>query len=222
MQIISTIKQKVKAIEKELETLKEEGVREYLVNKTGIEVYPQYVPKGDGNNDFILDIAGYSQTRTYTCGPTAVFTVLKYLKGDKITIDKLLKVIKYNEPDGCSQTEMLRVLKHYGISVKIKHNMPFRDIVASIKAGKPIIATTNHDEHWITIVGVTLKPKMVYYSGAVGSPKAAHQSWREFRKNGGINGDSFVCSLKSDKTIAQPVQHQHPCSDDHKAQSNPS
>jgi len=107
----------------------------------------------------------------------------------------MLRKIHFNE-DGCSQTEITRVLRSYGIKVQKVEDMSFEEVVDAIDKCKPIIASTDSGDHWITIVGVRLKPKSVYYTGNVASLKAATETWARFKANGGCEGTSFVCSLK--------------------------
>lgn len=159
---------------------------------TDIEVYKQDLPEAD-ENEIILPLQGYAQIRNYSCGFVAALTVIEFLKRRKVSETRLWNKMDIDE-DGCGTGVIRSTLKDYGLKVSTRYDLTFEQVVKAIRAGKPIICSCNDGMHWVTIAGVTLKPKMVYYTGNIARLSPMHISWKEFRKDGGCDGDSLICS----------------------------
>jgi hypothetical protein len=114
-----------------------------------------------------MKILPYPETRqvyNFDCGANALVSVLVYA-GVREREDRVA-VLASTTRDGTNTTDVLRVLRYYGIPHKDRHNMRPDDLRKAIDEGYPTIITlqayrsSNHpyrklwkDGHWVVAIG---------------------------------------------------------------------
>jgi hypothetical protein len=168
-----------------------------LVDLTGLEVRAESIPSPCDENETILDIAGYKQNKSYSCGFVAGLMVLHTFYPRK-SINSFYYRINPDPVYGTQTNCLISALRKSGISVSVvKGNVfNFNKVARWIEEGKPIITTVDGDSHWVVIFGVGYKPNRIFIAG-YGLFQKQEFTWSEFRHKirGGL-GDSLICSGK--------------------------
>ena len=108
------------------------------------------------HDNVALSCKSYHQTRSYTCGPAAVMTLLHYYgKLDKSQMNaatemRIANEMKANE-EGTTPYEVVNWLSDHGMHVDSGANISTDDIIANLKKGIPTILSYNR--HWIVAKG---------------------------------------------------------------------
>jgi predicted double-glycine peptidase len=103
-------------------------------------------------------VVRYLQPDDYSCGPTAVLTVLRY-HGDNTKSSKIRKVCKLTE-DGAGPKKLIKGLHKLGYDTKYR-KVTFGNIKEELDQGRPIIVIRNdlagyeEEGHWSVIARYT-------------------------------------------------------------------
>jgi len=160
----------------------------------------------DPNEGESLDIRGYTQLDTYSCGAVAGWTILRALYPKSSWKDFYAKCPPSPE-DGLDDMPLLKALRSFGIGVGTKGDgLTFEAIKKAIGSGYPILTVLSRGRdlaHWVVIYGYseTKKPKsqLVYVAGNnfmglrtknLGGPNAL--PYREYAKLS-KKFNSYVC-----------------------------
>jgi hypothetical protein len=146
-----------------------------------------------------LDMPGYRQTQSYTCGYVAGMVVLHYFK-PRASEDRFWDRCDPDTHGFVSETRLAAALRASGIRVGTRSRFSFSDIKTAIDAGKPIITTVEEGAHWFVIYGYRARPQKVFVAN--GSPRQLalaqdkEWSWAELvREQGDIRG-GLICSSR--------------------------
>jgi hypothetical protein len=144
-----------------------------------------------------LDVPGYRQIQSYTCGYVAGMMVLHTFKPRASDV-RFWNKCRPDPDEGMSQGKLVRALRSSGVKVGERKRFTHEDLHAAISAGKPVITTVTlpTTDHWIVVYGVGVSPKRVFIAGN-GMPwlkKNKVMTWGEFvRMKGGVDG-GLVCA----------------------------
>ena len=181
-------------------------IRDDITIATGVVVVRDLLTFSDADDDnaVTLDVKGYRQTDSFSCGFVAGLMALHTFY-PKRSIDRFYKLVSPDRDWGTSTTRLLRALRSSGVAVTNQRNLNFDSLYDTVQAGYPLITTvkngTADDEHWIMIYGVGKSPKRVFIAGnsipVFGYLTRDHEMrWVDFKKIWAPNGFGLVCSGK--------------------------
>jgi hypothetical protein len=173
-----------------------------FASATGMRLFPDPLMHPGGEDVCTLDLPGYRQLESYTCGFVAGAMVLHTFRPGA----SLKKFFAHCSPDyehGLDTKPLIRCLRANGIGVSQRHNLDFERIVSTIDQGYPIITLTktprSDEEHWVVIYGYGKKPNRVFVAGE-GLPLINHLTgqkeipWSTFsRSKWAERGFGLVC-----------------------------
>lgn len=156
---------------------------------------PLVHPQEDGV--ITLDVPGYRQIQSYTCGYVAGMMVLHYFK-PRASEDRFWSKCRPDPDEGMGQGKLVRALRDSGVKVGERRHFEFHDLHRAISEGKPVITTVTlpTTDHWIVVYGVSTKPKRIFIAGNgfPGINRNKVMTWAQFaRMKGGVDG-GLVCS----------------------------
>ncbi len=139
-----------------------------FASATGVRLVPDPILHPGGNDVCILEIPGYRQIESYTCGFVAGAMILHTFHPGA-SLKKFFDQCRPDRDTGLQQNRLVRSLRTNGIGVGERHNLDFESIAATLDEGYPIITltkTSRSDEvHWVVIYGYGRKPNRVFIAG---------------------------------------------------------
>jgi hypothetical protein len=149
--------------------------------------------------DMVLDIPGYRQVKSFTCGFVSGFMVLEYF-GIKTSSEKFYKLCRPHQEWGISTRKLSDALRKMKIKVVIRQKLSFDEIADAISEGKPIITSVkrrNDIQHWIVIYGVNRRTKEIFVAGDKFwfTPDATRYKWDPYRKKIATWADFLICQV---------------------------
>jgi hypothetical protein len=165
--------------------------------KTGICVVRDRLSHPCSPEVVTLDIPGYRQVESYTCGFVAGLMVLHTFR-PTACIDAFYKAVKPTEKHGASTRKVVNALRKFDIGVSIRHDLDFTAICQQIDSGFPIIACVHTSDpeidHWVVIYGYGTRPNRVFIA-ANGLPYFARReyTYAEYARLSAPKGFGLVC-----------------------------
>ena len=144
------------------------AVWDSLVQRTGIRVITDRLPHPASNSVVTLDLQGYRQVETYTCGFVAGLMVLHVLRPEA-SAEEFYRTCKPDSDIGMGTSKLVRALRKSKIGVSERRDLEFSDIQNAIDSGYPIITsvTTRREQsdHWVVIYGYGVDPDRLFIAG---------------------------------------------------------
>ncbi len=170
-----------------------------LVDWTKIRVLYDVLPHYASEGADLLDVPGYKQTQSYTCGFVAGLMVLRTFYPDADTED-FYNCVRPNPTSGTSNTRLISALRQNGIGVSVRNNLGFDQIRKTIDAGFPIITLVKTNDidtlHWVVTYGYGLKsgnrPNRIFVSGN-SFFKSREIPWSKYARLISPKGFGLVC-----------------------------
>lgn len=171
-----------------------------ICSALGFEYVWELISKPRNENDIVIAIPGYRQTKSYTCGFVSGLMIL-HAYDPKANVKKFYELCDAHEEWGMSTRKVAKALRASGIGVMIRKELKFQDIADFIDAGHPIITSIKRrDEiqHWVVIYGVNKKTKEIFVAGDKFwfSPVSTIFKWNSFRHRIASGADFLVCWKK--------------------------
>jgi len=139
-----------------------------LSSLTGWRIVPEPLAHPDDPNVCTLDIPGYKQIESYTCGYLAGAMIVHAFHPRR-SLNQLLKQCAPDYETGVQTTTLVRALRASGIGVAVRENMTFADICKAIGSGYPVITLTKtpraDEVHWVVIYGYGKAPNRLFIAG---------------------------------------------------------
>jgi ABC-type bacteriocin/lantibiotic exporter with double-glycine peptidase domain len=166
------------------------------IDAVGIRYVREPLMFEDGPDVMTLDLIGYRQTQTYTCGFTAGLSVLHTFYPRKSATAFLRRVA----PDpswGASNAQLVRALRQSGIGVRVHYDLHFERLWKVIDGGCPVITLVDREEnilHWVVLYGVKRRPRRSVFVAGNGFFTRKEIPWTEFtRKLWAPEGFGLAC-----------------------------
>jgi hypothetical protein len=162
------------------------------------KVIPYRLNHPDDDNVETLNIRGYRQTDSYSCGFAAALTVVHAWFPHK-SIGRFYKEVNPHPEDGTSQTKLVKVLRENHVAVSVHDDLDFDKIAAIIEDRHPIIVTVKRDggdSHWVVIYGVGHSPRRVFIAGNTFPHRwigRTEYPWGEFYRMWYGIGEGLIC-----------------------------
>lgn len=163
---------------------------------TGFNAIPEWREPAVKSNTDLLDVPGFVQTDTYSCGYLAGLAVVRAFQPN-VDGRGFYQRVKPCVQNGTPTNRLVAALRKSGVVVGIRYRMSYRSLTKNVEAGFPIIVSTGSDvaDHWAVVVGVS--DKHIYVMG--------HGNWlcskgrftrRQFEKMWCPKGFAMICSGK--------------------------
>ena len=156
-----------------------ETLQDDFANYTGICVIRDLLRHPCSDDVVTLDIPGYMQVESFTCGFVAGLMVLHTFRPNA-SIDKFYKAVQPTKRYGASTRKVAGALRKSGVGVSIHHDLDFAAIRSAIDNGWPMIVCVSTDDsdvhHWVVIYGYGTKPNRVFIA-ANGLPYLAKREY---------------------------------------------
>ena len=173
---------------------------------TGYAAIRVPLQKASRPGEVTLDLTGYRQVDSYSCGAVAAAMVVKFLHPE-ISFERIHGVVAPCRELGVGTTRLSRALRLLGVGVR-RARLTFPDLRAAINAGSPVlvVVTTGdpNTSHWVVIYGYGLRPKLLFVAGQ-GVPFITRQRvlWPDFRQQWVTPGEGLVCRKAEARKIRQ-------------------
>lgn len=161
----------------------------------------EFLTRPRSEDDVCIEIPGYRQTKSYTCGYVSGMMVLHTFDPEACG-EEFYTLCRAHDEWGMSTRKLATALRKKGIRVSIRKKFTLDEIADCIEAGMPIITSikrVNEIQHWIVIYGVNRKTRELFVAGEKFwfSPAGTVFKWNEFRHRFPAGVDFLVCSSKS-------------------------
>ncbi len=144
------------------------NLRNEIISRFGIEYIDDPLPGPRNDDEVILDVPGYRQTKDYTCGFVAGLIVL-HTFFPKRSAARFLKDTRPRESWGLTSWKLVKVLRKNGVGISKRLKMSFRGVKKEIDLGFPIITSVKTnvrgEYHWVVIYGYGQRPHRVFVAG---------------------------------------------------------
>lgn len=181
-----------------------------LCTRIKLDYFPEFLTRARSPDDLVVNIPGYRQTKSYTCGFVGGLMILRYFRPEASTESFYLDC-RAHDDWGISTRKAASALRKAGVGVSIKKHLHFEDIASAIEAGCPIMTSIKRQgqiQHWVVIYGVNRKTKEVFVAGDkfwFSLLKTTHK-WNSFRHRLPAGVDFLVCYSKQQPgRTRQPV-----------------
>jgi ABC-type bacteriocin/lantibiotic exporter with double-glycine peptidase domain len=180
---------------------------DYLCDITGYAAVRVPLKRASGHNEKTLDLPGYRQVDSYSCGAIAVAMIVKCLR-PTMDFERIYAAVNPHREYGTPTTRAIRGMRSLGVGVSRRTNLTFDDICASIEAGRPIMVCVKSTEknayHWTVIYGYSRRPNLVFVAGrGLHFLPVQQMKWPAFRKEWSPPGEGLVC-WKARRRNARP------------------
>lgn len=168
-----------------------------FAENTGIVVISDPLSYPSSENVVTLDVPGYRQVESYTCGFVAGLMVLHTFR-PKASIDRFYHAVNPTHSHGTSTRKVVNALRGFGVGVSIRKDLNFAGIREQIDSGFPIITcvrTKDEDvDHWVVLYGYRRNPNKVFIA-ANGLPYFGRREYtvKEYRTLVRPLGFGLVC-----------------------------
>ena len=168
-----------------------------LMDYTGYPFVGDRLPGPKSNEDTVLEVPGYRQTQSYTCGFVAGLMVLHTFK-PKASVDSFWRKVLPRGSDGVSNTGLIKALRKSGIGVRIVTDLTYATFAGAVERGFPVITLVKTREsstlHWVVVYGVGENPNRIFVAGN-GFPYLSKKvlPWNRFRRLLASEKVALVC-----------------------------
>ena len=151
-------------------------------------------------NGITLAMEGYRQGRNYACGFASTMMVLRYFQpaADPQYVYRLLGT----DRTGTRQSAIVRVLREYGLCVRLRYNLTFAMVRRMIERNKLLISYLHKEEHWVVLYGYGRDPERVFMADPRPGVDEFSYAWSSMSKE--LRGFSIVCSAPNAKALVNP------------------
>lgn len=152
-----------------------------------------------------LDLAGYRQIDSFSCGGVAAAMAVKFLR-PQMSFERIYAAVSPTQ-DGAETVRVTRALRSLGIRVSWRKNLTFDDICNAIDAEYPVLVwiKTNDvkTEHWVVLYGYGRRPDLMFIAGrGIHFVARNRMRRREFRRLWASSGEGLVCSKATRRSTA--------------------
>ena len=87
----------------------------------------------------VLPLRGWCQLDGWSCGLTAAFSILEYLRPGQCSMRKLRKYCDPDPDEGIGPSEISAALRRFGLKCRITRSLSKRVVDTEIRKGNPIL-----------------------------------------------------------------------------------
>ncbi len=198
--IIQSFKKKSSRIVKSLRKLTVSKVIDAMVERIGYAAVPVRLQKAKRPREVTLDLVGYRQIDSFSCGGVAAAMAVKFLR-PQMSFERIYAAVNPIQETGAGYVRVTRALRSLSVRVSWRKNLTFVTICDAIDAERPVLLCIetgrqkNDPDHWVVVYGYGRRPDLLFIAG-IGIPFIARNRMlrREFRRLWSLPGEGLVCS----------------------------
>jgi len=155
----------------------------------------------DDRDEETLDLPGYKQTQSYTCGWVAGLMALHCYDARR-SPSKLWDHVSPHPKLGTSTAKLVKGLRCCGVDAKTTTRLTWEKVRVCISSGEPILLSVKTDQrdtlHWVALYGVNHRTRHVFVAGN-GIPylnyvfRSQKITWANFYKLWEPKGEAIIC-----------------------------
>ena len=168
--------------------------------KLKLDYIPEFLSRPRHPDVLVLNIPGYRQTKSFTCGFVSGLMVLRYFRADA-NAKTFYADCRAHDDWGISTRKVSNALRRQDVGVSLRRNLTFNQIASELEAGRPILTSIKRNgqiQHWVVIYGVNKRKKEVFMAGDkfwFSLFKTNHE-WKSFRHRLPPDVDFLICRDK--------------------------
>lgn len=153
---------------------------------------PPFAPvrREEDDGAVTLEVPGYRQVRSYSCGFASALMVVRYF-GVPVAGRQLFDLLG-TDRSGTRQSAIVRALRGLGLCASLRYDAHFERLARGIDAGKVIIGYLHDVEHWLVVYGYGRSPDRVFVADPRPGQPCEH-SWSLYGER--LGGFGIFCSL---------------------------
>ncbi|QIF02843.1 C39 family peptidase [Roseimicrobium sp. ORNL1] len=135
---------------------------------TRIRIVPDPLWHPGGDEVCLLEVPGYRQIESYTCGFVAGAMILHTFHPGAC-LKTFFEQCTPGRASGLDTEPLIRCLRANRIGVSVKRELTFKQIAAALDHGYPILTLTRtprpNEVHWVVLFGYGKNPNRVFMAG---------------------------------------------------------
>ncbi len=172
-------------------------VTDRFSNAIGYAAVREFVGSPHRRGDVVLDLAGYCQIDSFSCGPVAAAMVAKSFNPN-LQFEDIYAAVNPNEETGTSTKRLVDALREFNIGVDQRYNLRFEQLCRIVRNGYPIVLTIQNPcsdcLHWVVAFGTNLQRREIFLL-TNGLPVLNRKRFRreEFKRLWQPTGFGIIC-----------------------------
>ena len=183
-----------------IQFIKEQSSRvvDTLVDLSGYAAVPVPLQQAKKPREVTLDLPGYRQIDSFSCGGVAAAMAVKFLR-PRMRFERIYDAVSPTRKTGVGTDRVMRALRSLAIRVSRRKNLAFDDICDAIDADSPVLVCLKtadaETDHWVTVYGYGRRPDLLFVAGR-GIHFVARNRMRrgDFRRLWSPPGEGLICS----------------------------
>jgi len=139
-------------------------VGDRVTDLTGLVAVPVPIEQAQGPREVTLDLPGYIQTSSYSCGAMAAMVVHRFRP--RMGFDRIYDAVDPSPKFGAKPLQVVQALRSCGLRVSHRKKLSFARLCRAINRGRPIVVLIhNHgseDDHWVVVYGYGRRPDRLF------------------------------------------------------------
>ena len=183
-----------------IQLIKEQSSRvvDMISDLTGYVALPVPLQRAKRPREVTLDLAGYRQIDSFSCGGVAAAMAVKFIR-PQMSFKRIYAAVNPTPKTGAGNGRVTRALRSLGVRVSWRKNLSFDDLCDAIDAGSPVLVCIKTDDaetdHWVVTYGYGRRPDLLFIAGrGIHFLARNRMRRREFRRLWFPPGEGLVCS----------------------------
>jgi len=140
-------------------------VGDRVTDLTGLVALPVPIEQAQGPREVTLDLPGYIQTNSYSCGAMSAAMVVHRFR-PRMGFGRIYNAVDPSPKFGAEPLQVAQALRSCGLRVSHRKKLSFARLCRAIDRGRPIVALIhNHgseDDHWVVVYGYGRRPDRLF------------------------------------------------------------
>ncbi len=171
------------------------GIRDWISNLTGYAAIPDWCP-GPRPGECVLDLKGYAQVDSYSCGVIAGFQVVKSFY-PKMKFEDFYGEVNPDPETGTSRRKLKKALRRFAVNTRACHQLNRKSLCRYLRDGFPVIVVIRNigaeARHWVTLRGYGPQDVLITNNGLPLLPSSYRMPWSVFNQIWNPKGHGLVC-----------------------------
>ena len=153
-----------------LQYIRERGSRvaDVVSEFIGYAACPMPLQRATRAGEVSLDLTGYRQFDSFSCGAIAAAMAVKYLR-PRMSFERIYAAVSPSRRSGAGSGRVACALRSLGVRVETRTDLAFDAICAAIDDGSPVLVCfTTRDpdtDHWVVLYGYGRRPDSLFVAG---------------------------------------------------------
>jgi hypothetical protein len=131
----------------------------------GLVAVPVPIEQAQGQSEVTLDLPGYLQTNSYSCGAMAAAMVVHRFRS-RMSFERIYDAVDPLPECGAGALCVVRGLRSCGLHVSHRKKLSFARLCQAIDRGRPVVVLIDNpgseDDHWVVVYGYGRRPDRLF------------------------------------------------------------